>query len=144
MWTIHDFPGYGIVSRCQHQGYKACPPCGFNIVVQWSKESGKAVFEGNRRWLQKTHPYQMHPNAQHFNGKDEMQTRPHAMTIERLRWVRRTENWVAAGNSLGAKGCPLGTNGMKRECALFDLPYWEVSILIQLISSKLSEKYCLL
>jgi hypothetical protein len=28
MWTIHDFPGYGLVSRCQHQGYKTCPPCG--------------------------------------------------------------------------------------------------------------------
>jgi hypothetical protein len=28
MWTIHDFPRYGLVSGCQHQGYKACPPCG--------------------------------------------------------------------------------------------------------------------
>jgi hypothetical protein len=45
---------------------------------------------------------------------------------------------VVAGNSLGAKGCPSPTNGMKRECALLDLPYWAVSgaILIQLVSSK--------
>jgi hypothetical protein len=40
MWTIHDFPGYGIVSGCQHQGYKACPPCGSNIVSRWCKELG--------------------------------------------------------------------------------------------------------
>ncbi len=28
MWTIHDFLGYGLVFGCQHQGYKARPPCG--------------------------------------------------------------------------------------------------------------------
>jgi hypothetical protein len=32
IWTIHDFPRYGIVSGCQHQGYKACPPFGSKIV----------------------------------------------------------------------------------------------------------------
>jgi len=34
MWTIHDFPGYGVVYGCQHQGYKACPSCG-PILVNW-------------------------------------------------------------------------------------------------------------
>ncbi len=48
MWTIHDFPGYGLVSGCQHQGYKACPPCGSSTVSRWSKELGKAIFEGSR------------------------------------------------------------------------------------------------
>jgi hypothetical protein len=33
VWTIHDFLGYGIVFECQHQGYRACPPCGSNIVA---------------------------------------------------------------------------------------------------------------
>ncbi len=44
MWTIHDFLGYGLVSGCQHQGYKACPPCGSSTMSRWSKELGKAVF----------------------------------------------------------------------------------------------------
>ncbi len=44
MWTIHDFPGYGLVSGCQHQGYKACPPCGSSTMSRWSKELGKVVF----------------------------------------------------------------------------------------------------
>jgi hypothetical protein len=39
LWTIHDFPGYKIVSGYQHQGYKTCFPCRSNIVSQWSKES---------------------------------------------------------------------------------------------------------
>jgi hypothetical protein len=32
MWTIHDFLGYGLVSSCQHQGYKACPPYGGQVL----------------------------------------------------------------------------------------------------------------
>jgi hypothetical protein len=44
MWTIHDFPAYGTVSGCQHQGYRACPPCGTDIVSRWSKELGKPNF----------------------------------------------------------------------------------------------------
>jgi hypothetical protein len=51
MWMIHDFPGYGLVSGCQHQGYKTCPPCGLGTTSQWLKELGKVVFEGNQRWL---------------------------------------------------------------------------------------------
>jgi hypothetical protein len=47
MWTIHDFPGYGLTSRCQHQGYKACLLCGLGITSRWSKEVGKVVFEGS-------------------------------------------------------------------------------------------------
>jgi hypothetical protein len=26
MWTIHDFPAYGIISGCQHQGYRMSQP----------------------------------------------------------------------------------------------------------------------
>jgi hypothetical protein len=37
MWTIHNFPAYGIVFGFQHQGYRACPPCGIDIVSRWSK-----------------------------------------------------------------------------------------------------------
>jgi hypothetical protein len=31
MWTIHDYLAYGFVSRCVHQGYKACASCGLDI-----------------------------------------------------------------------------------------------------------------
>jgi hypothetical protein len=124
MWTIHDFPGYGIVSCCQHQGYKACPPCGSNIVSRWSKELGKPVFEGSRKWLQISHPYRTHPNAKHFDGKEELRRRPWTTTTtETLRQVQRTEDWVAEGNVLGAKGCPSHNTGIKQHSAMFELPY---------------------
>ena len=28
LWTMHDFPGYGVCSSLQTQGHHACPPCG--------------------------------------------------------------------------------------------------------------------
>jgi hypothetical protein len=85
MWTIHDFPGYGLVSGCQHQGYKACLPCGLGTTSRWSKELGKVVFEGNRRWLNRNHPYRIHPIAQHFNGHEELRGRPDIITAAEVK-----------------------------------------------------------
>jgi len=129
MWTMHDFPGYRIVSGCQHQSYKACPPCGSNIVSRWSKELGKPVFEGSRRWLQRNHPYITHPNAKHFDGKEELRRRPQTTTATKTsRRTQRTEDWVVEGNVLGTKGCPSRKTGIKQRSALFQLPYWDVSV----------------
>ncbi len=129
MWTIHDFLGYGIVFGCQHQGYKACPPCGSNIVSRWSKELGKPIFEGSRRWLQRNHPYRRHPNAKHFDDKEELRKRPRTTTTtETLRRAQRTEDWVVEGNVLGVKGCPSRKTRIKQRSALFELPYWDVSV----------------
>jgi hypothetical protein len=37
IWTIHDYPGYGLLSGCAYQGYKACPLCGLDITSRYSK-----------------------------------------------------------------------------------------------------------
>ncbi len=37
IWTIHDYPRYGLLSRCAYQGHKACPLCGPNITSRYSK-----------------------------------------------------------------------------------------------------------
>jgi hypothetical protein len=37
IWTIHDYPGYGLLSGCAYQGYKACPLCGPNITSRYFK-----------------------------------------------------------------------------------------------------------
>jgi hypothetical protein len=85
MWTIHDFPRYGLVSGCQHQGDKTCPPYGSRTTGRWSKELGKVVFEGNRRWLNQNHPYKIHPNTQHFNGHEELRGRSDIITTTKVR-----------------------------------------------------------
>jgi len=57
MWTIHDFPTYGLGARRVHQGYKACPICGTDLIVHHSMELGKVVYEGSHQWLVRGHPY---------------------------------------------------------------------------------------
>jgi len=111
MWTIHDFLAYGIVSGCQHQGYRAYPPCGTDIVSRWSKELGKLIFQGSRRWLRRNHPYRTHPNEKHFDGKKEVRGRPKTTTtVETLRRAQMTKDWVATCNVLGGKGVPIRQN----------------------------------
>ncbi len=122
MWTIHDFLAYGIVYGCQHQGYKACPSCGTNIISWWSKKLGKLICQGNQKWLWKNHPYRTHPNAKHFDGKEEVQGRPKTTIVaETLKCPHMTKDWVTIGNVLGAKGCPLHKTGVKHWSALFQL-----------------------
>jgi hypothetical protein len=59
-----------------------------------SKELGKAIFEENKRWLQRDHPYITHPNAAHFIGAKELWMKPHTITSgNNLRWAQRTEKW---------------------------------------------------
>ncbi len=33
MWTIHDFPTYGLVVGCDTKGYKGCPICGLDTIA---------------------------------------------------------------------------------------------------------------
>ncbi len=39
--TIHDYPGYGLLSGCAYQGYKACPLCGPDITSRYFKSVKK-------------------------------------------------------------------------------------------------------
>jgi hypothetical protein len=47
IWTIHDYPGYGLLSGCAYQGYKACPLCGPNITSRYFKPLKKCVYCGS-------------------------------------------------------------------------------------------------
>jgi hypothetical protein len=37
MWTISDFPTYGLISGLCTKGYKACPVCGPKTVAHFAK-----------------------------------------------------------------------------------------------------------
>jgi hypothetical protein len=64
--------------------------------------------------LWKNHPYITHPNAKHLDGKEKVWGRLKTTTaIETLRQAQMIEDWVAACNVLGAKGCPSHKTGVK-------------------------------
>ena len=58
MWTMHDYPGYGDVSKFSIQGYHACPICGPKLQAHYGAHLKKMVDEGNTRFLPMDHPMQ--------------------------------------------------------------------------------------
>ncbi|MCO5577427.1 hypothetical protein L7F22_031259 [Adiantum nelumboides] len=63
MWTMHDYPGYGDVSKYSVQGYHAYPICGPQLQARHSTHLSKIVYEGHTRFLPMDHP---------MRGRDKM------------------------------------------------------------------------
>ena len=57
MWSIHDFPAYGLLAGQVTKGYKGCPPCGPHVSTRRSKYLEKNVYLGHHRYLAMHHPY---------------------------------------------------------------------------------------
>jgi hypothetical protein len=57
LWTIHDFPGYGIVAGVAHQRYATCPVCSPNFRGKHHVELGKETYTDTRRWLPHDDPW---------------------------------------------------------------------------------------
>ena len=50
MWTLHDFPAYGLISGLTTKGFKACPVCGPHTKSRRSKVLRKNVYCNCHRW----------------------------------------------------------------------------------------------
>ena len=48
LWTINDFPAYGMLSGWSVRGKFACPTCGFGTCSKWLENGGKYCFMGHR------------------------------------------------------------------------------------------------
>ena len=55
LWTINDFPAYGMMSGWSTKGYMACPTCNKDICSHglWSK----ICYMGHRRFLPSNHSW---------------------------------------------------------------------------------------
>ncbi|KAL1321193.1 hypothetical protein AAHE18_14G110700 [Arachis hypogaea] len=58
MWTINDFPAYGMLSGWSTGGRLACPVCMEDTKAFWLNYGGKnSWFDCHRRYLPEGHPY---------------------------------------------------------------------------------------
>ncbi|XP_060673886.1 uncharacterized protein LOC132804022 [Ziziphus jujuba] len=71
LWTIHDFPAYGTLSRWSIKGYKACPTCNEDTSSQALKS--KICYMGHRRYLSINHAWR---NNRQYDGKPERRLAP--------------------------------------------------------------------
>ena len=125
MWTIHDFPAYGLVAECVTKGYIACPCCGPETQFRRSATLSKNVY-GNfqyRRYLPWAHPWR---RLRSFNGEIKLRQEPAVVTGDNIvRWGNLREAWKRDG-SMPAAADPARTYGIKRVSTLYQLPYWRV------------------
>ena len=129
MFTINDYPAYGIVSGLVTKGYKGCVCCGPNNVCRRSKYLGKNVWDHQHRMFLPENHY-LRENENLFRGEKEHRVAPPRMTgAETRRCGEEREEWIRGGGVPGAEGDPVRRHGVKRVSALFSLPYWEVPLI---------------
>ncbi|CAH9090657.1 unnamed protein product, partial [Cuscuta europaea] len=58
IWTISDFPAYGVLSGWSTHGLMGCPICMEKSDANWLKFSGKpSYFDCHRKFLPMNHRY---------------------------------------------------------------------------------------
>ncbi|XP_048444073.1 uncharacterized protein LOC125479085 [Pyrus x bretschneideri] len=60
LWTISDFPAYGMLSGWSTHGYKACPHCMHDKESIYLPASRKICYMGHRRFLEDNHRFRRH------------------------------------------------------------------------------------
>ena len=117
IWTVNNFPAYGLLSSQQVHGYKGCPLCGPETCAEHAWLLHKMVYLSAKRSLDTEHPFQRARTL--FNNHLEWQMAPERSTGEEIfQWsIQREEN---------SSDDPMRLHGIKRRSIFFDLPYWKV------------------
>jgi len=129
LWTVNDFPAYGLISGQVTKGHKACPVCGPNVVTRRSKALKKNLYLGHRRHLPMEHQWRR--QRSNFDGQTDMRPPPRRMSgRDHLRYANEREEWrrTNQANYGGQTSDPVHEHGVKRRTCLFDLPYWKVRV----------------
>ena len=132
MWTISDFPTYGMLSGWSTKGYMACPNCHVEHGSCYLTHSRKCVYLRHRRFLSPHHRWREDTN--HFDGKEEYYVALCPLSREDIlgQWdgcanVCFGKKSKGASGSIQEHGKPL-PNGWKKLSIFFGLPYWKTAL----------------
>lgn len=130
MWTINDFPAYGMLSGWSTAGRLACPICMDQSKATWLSASGKhSFFDCHRQFLPDDHPYRRNKNAFKKN-RVESSSPPPRLTGEEL-WQRICELpfiWEIPKNVKKLPGYGERHHWTKKSI-FWKLPYWRSHLL---------------
>ena len=127
MWTLHDFPAYGLISGLTTKGFKGCHVCGPHTISRRSKILRKNVYcNCHRRYLQQDHYFRGAAAA--FDGEACYETMPEPLTgNQTIRRGYQSDAYIDGGGTEKDDEFPAKEHGVKRVSALYQLPYWRVS-----------------
>ncbi|KAL3676562.1 hypothetical protein R1sor_026510 [Riccia sorocarpa] len=110
MWTMHDYPGYGIISGFQTKGYCACPTCAVDLPYSWLYQLRKVVYMEFSTFLPLDHP---------FRGVGEDRNLDPPPVARTMDWWENTWMDVQGGRRQQDE------SGLRRWSILHQLPYWK-------------------
>lgn len=95
LWTVHDFPTYGLLAGCRVKGYLACPICGPEGEGRWSEYLRKVVYCGHRKFLPHDHKFRKMRTA--FNGEIDDRDPPLKVTTDDVfKWTEAHATWSSS------------------------------------------------
>ncbi|CAN6704146.1 unnamed protein product [Malus baccata var. baccata] len=131
LWTISDFPAYGMLSGWSTHGYKACPHCMHDKESIYLPASRKICYMGHRQFLEDNHRFRRQTTA--FNGRREHRSAPRQWTglqcLEELCTLRFTFGKPKKNASVGQRrkrtsSSTSGNSQWKKKSIFYELPYW--------------------
>ncbi|KAL3826143.1 hypothetical protein ACJIZ3_022172 [Penstemon smallii] len=122
LWTINDFPAYGILSGWSTKGYLACPVC--NRYTPSKRLRSKICYMRHRRYLPRAHKWR--EMADCFDGTNEYGSAPKELfgedVLQQLNYLKDVE-FGKHPNNKKKKNTSEDLNWRKKSI-LFELPYW--------------------
>lgn len=130
MWTINDFPAYGMLSGWGTHGKFACPVCMEDTKAFNLKYGGKPTwFDSHRRFLNPDDPLRFNP-TDFIKGEVELRGPPVLQTPrdiwEKVRNIPKIE--VVNGLTTNPPGYGQ-THNWKKQSIFWELPYWKDNLL---------------
>ena len=127
LFTVQDFPAYGMIVGCVTKGYQARPVHGPETESLMSRCLHKNIYEHQAHQdLDLHHPMQY--GKDQFRGEEEHKGPPNPITgAQIMERGKLREVFIAEGGIVEDPVDPVRRYGIKRVSILFRLPYWKVS-----------------
>ncbi|XP_021757477.1 uncharacterized protein LOC110722515 [Chenopodium quinoa] len=124
LWTISNFPTYGMISGWATAGKKACPYCLDKLKAFWLEHDGKmSWFDCHRQFLPPEHPFRNNKIA-FCKNKVEKRTPPHIMSGDEL-WQQVQHFAKATDGPEALASLKKKKLGWFKQSVLWELPYWK-------------------
>ncbi|XP_074336893.1 uncharacterized protein LOC141674065 [Apium graveolens] len=128
LWTISDFPGYGMLSGWSTNGYLGYSVCHYETSSLYLKHSKKVCYMNHRKFLEPNHKWRF--DKKRFNGEIEMGMSPSILSgleVEELLTGFQNQ-FGAAKQKKGRKKKGEKLILLLKKSILFDLPYWSQNL----------------
>nr|GEV27796.1 hypothetical protein [Tanacetum cinerariifolium] len=131
MWTINDFPAYGMLSGWSTHGRLSSPYCMEKSKAFHLKHGRKtSFFDCHRQFLPKDHPFRRNKDS-FTKGRVENNTPPSRLSgLETWRRVQKypkvtDERYPIGKNLPGFRAC----HNWTKKSIFWDLPYWKTNLI---------------